>query len=314
MHRAAVIAVLAGCWTEAHRPAPPAPARPAPPPAGGCTIRDRDAEPMDSLALTLDGETFATLSGGVGFDLRVTGAAPTARATAENDLAELEGDVALDAFHVRPLGGLTAGWLEVGAAIVRGARGSVASLEVELPAAIDPRTVRVDVPCNELTSVRRRDPDYTRGTYMEVPRAAPLSAVPGGPVVAHLLDGQDAELRMLERRGDLARVRIIGEEKHNHVLAWVPANALRYAPYGRGHGTGYGYGVGAPPRWSVSCAHRLPIFARSAKRGEVRVGWLKAGKSITALTDPAGPTVDVQLGPATRRPYVRGIDLARCPR
>jgi hypothetical protein len=286
-------------------------------------VHDEGIEPKDSVALTIEGKTFATLSGEVQrLELTLRGAGAVAFTRVENDIVELEGELVLEAFDLRPRSSeLRNGWLGVDAAKLREGRGSSGVLEVTLPEGLTPRTVRIEVPCPELTSLRPQErAPLDQKSRTIVMRGTPLFSSPsGGTVLAQILgedqrDGAGAvTVEVLERREGMLRVRAI---EPNEAVGWIASSATDSYMVGM---SGHGYGVGglrsSRRTRQVTCGTDLPIYVRTAARGEVRVGKLKAHKSIEALTDPDGTApIEIALGQADLKPYVRPVDLARCPK
>jgi hypothetical protein len=312
------IVLVTGCWTTASpivdTPKPPAP------PSGTCVIRDRGIDPISPVELAMDAQVFATLRDPVEqLELRVTGEhVAYAAAHVETDVVELEGELPLAEFRVRPRGTeMYKGWLGIETSYVRGARGNMGTLEVPLPHGLRPTKITVEFACDQITTIKPPERPSDRGLGMVfIKQGTPLLQMPGAKPLAQILGPDQLEdggltVHVLERRDGMLRVRLV---EPNIAVGWIAATATEPG----GGGTGYGYGVGglAGRRPQVSCSTGLPIFVRSPRRGEVRVGRLKPNRSLIALTDPAGTEpVFVKLdGAGELKPYVRPADLAACPR
>jgi hypothetical protein len=308
--RAWWILLATGCWSAPPRPAPPAPvARPTM--AGTCTITDRfeDQVPMTPVHLAVDGEVFARPSSLEALELKVdTGRLVKARA--ETQTTRLLGALDLRNVHVRPRNEMPhEGWLVVKSADVLEAKGRVAHLVLFLPDGVAPRTLDLDLPCSEVTTLPRRD-DTPEGDLVVLARDARLRGPsPGSGEVARVV--QDAlEAHELERHGGMVRVSIDGDE--SRVEAWVDASSVATPPPGSGTSRG-GIGTGRyGTSSSVSCSRDLAIYARSTALGAVHVGYLKPGQSVRVdgkNTTPDETAIELGGDIAT---FVRASDLAGC--
>ena len=306
--RSLVLLMIPACWSG--QPATATTVAPPAAPTGTCTIRERDATPMDPIALAIEGETFAHLYDALDLDLTITGAESTQQRI-ETTTYVFERGLDLDALRVRPRdrSKLHDGWLDVQTAVVRKAVGATAQLEVELPEGLMPRTVDVPTACSELTIVGAED-EEPEGDVVVVVKPTPLLRTPHGAVLARFVPSDDHQITVtvLERRGDHLRVAIRGP---NEAIGWVAKSATELQGLGGG---GYGIGGfgGRSPRM-MSCQDPVPLYVRSPSGKVVRVGLLKQEQAVLPVVDPKSGVeeVGVKLG-GTLTPFFRASDLAEC--
>lgn len=324
--RGAWLLACTGCWT-----ASPPPATSPPPTIGTCTIRDTNVESIQWVNLSVRGHQFAYFDGPYArLDVEIVGT--RARARVETAQVELDGELRLDDFPLRPARRtLHDGWVEIEVATGRAAAGDTLRIDVALPTGVQPASKQFVVPCRELTFARApTDEDEDESDETEPAESVEflpatttsLHRAPGEPAVARVVAPEEAEhdpheppidepvtARVLERRGRIVRVRIEGP---NAVVGWVAASAVREPKFGSLYGIG-GFGrsgVGKPN--ALQCPRALPIYVRPGVGAEVtRVGTLKPNASVLITSDRDGAEVTIDLGHHDVAPFVRRSDIER---
>lgn len=297
------VVVCVGCWSGAPKPADVA----TPAPTEACVIRDYDVQPMHSLELAIDGEVFATVFQKMrDVEIAVTDL-QASRAQIELEDVVLSGDL-----HVAELSFATRnvydGWVEVRGTPLREVIGASARLEVALPTGILPASIQIDVRCSALTLQQWTHDNNDE--LVQIMSSTPLLRAPNGAAVAKVVVTPATTISgpVLERRSGFVRVRLT---ESNAVVGWVAESATERRELelvvAHGHRMNWAW------RKQV-CSKSIPIFAKSPKRGVVRVGQIKANQPVVTTHDPnAGDDeVPISLGPGTVKPFVRATDLATC--
>ncbi len=306
--------VLAACWSSAPPRAIEGPST--------CEIHDVNVTTIHDAQLSVFDGPFARIASPF-TRLDVVIDRSRGRAHLETEELVLEGELALDELPLRPrTHTMHEGWLAMGVAFAKDARGGQLRASVSLPEGLRPRAVVVELPCGALTFAEPPEaPDPVGSEYIVFAPGTrtPVLRSPGGPQVAIVSPPpaepqgdpnlpsfeEDVSARVIARRAELLHVRIEGS---NYVEGWVSTKNTREpgAMYGGLHGNMAG---DQPPR--LRCDRAVPIFVRS--RGEVRrVGHYKPNATIRLETDAAAEHVAVDLGHAEVVPFVKRADVAAC--
>lgn len=302
-----------------------------------CVLRDTQPTDMLSLALSFEGRTFASFTGGDKVEeteLRATSKAATLTVTTSEFV--LTGEVHADRLDLMPRArSLRDGWLDVRVAKAKRVIGDTMEVSVYLPSIVKPvAPLALSFACRDLRLGRQFAEVDGKQVWFKSGLKTPLRATPTGHVVAEietpLSERFPSSAVEMAREGRLVKVRLpnVSLIPSTIVEGWVELSSIG-GPPPRGLNRSdippvdlaeYESAAkrAAPP--VLRCAHEVPVFVR-VDGPAVRVGFVRPNAPVRRLTSDANATeVGIDLGDSNRSgpnallPFVRTTSLEGCTR
>lgn len=299
-----------------------------------CTIRDVSGTVVFSLVLRISGRPFAAVGGEVkDVELRLQAGTAGGTATVTRNGVSLTGEIGLTNFAVVNRNGqLHDGWLEVHAGWVTTVEtdGHIVT-RLNVPRHVEPlASPSQTLECASATIFSPAPPKGGTHGFVKDGAKTPMRLTPKGPVFAQLMvpagSGRQPtqEIRVLERSGTQARIRLGPFDRVSYAWGWIDASVIETLPMI--------VPINDAPRFEPApftrrCTHDVPILVREGGVAR-RVGAVKAGTTFGLYADRGAElAIDLRLIPAIGEtyyevppiptdpdegPFVRGSSLDDC--